>query len=128
MSSSYTYEAQILPLQIEDEQGKVLVEGPPRGDRVQNNRASTHVVARGRRRILVLENRSADREQEVVNTQLIDKLRGAGERKFRVEVRSVNVLNNYPDREKLSVFLSDFDCVIPVNVPAEKVSEEQQEA
>src|SRR5204863_4209924 len=41
---SYTYEAEFQPQLIEDEKGKVLQRGLP-GDRVQNNRASTHVVA-----------------------------------------------------------------------------------
>ncbi len=124
---SYTYEAEIQPpFQIVDDAGKVLHVGLV-GDRVQNNRASTHVVARGQRRVLVLENRPAERENEVVNSLLVEKLRAAGDRKLRVDVRPVEVLNNYPGRDKLTVFLSDYDCVILANVPAEKVSEEQQE-
>jgi uncharacterized membrane protein len=124
---SYTYEAEFFPLRIRDEQGKLVQEGRPAGDRVQNNRASTHVVARGQRRILVLENRPPGQEEQIVNPLLVEKLQQAGERKFRVDVRSVNVLSNYPDKEKLAVFLSDYDCVVLVNVPAEKVSEAQQE-
>ena len=37
------------------------------------------------------------------------------------------MLDNYKDRDKLAVFLSNFDCVILANVAAEQVSEEQQE-
>lgn len=124
---SYTYEAEFFPLRIRDEQGKLLQEGNFTGDRVQNNRASTHVVARGQRRILILENRTNDHENEVANPFLVEKLLQAGDRKFRVDVRSVSDLNNFPDREKLSVFLSDYDCIALVNIPAERISESQQE-
>ncbi len=135
---SYTYEAEILPERIVTEEGKPLPNGPLAGDRVQNNKASTHVVARGRRRLLVLENRPENKENEILNVELVEKLRAAradeagqglanDQRKFRVDVRPVEVLNNYPGRDQLTVFLSDYDCVILVNVPADKVSEEQQE-
>jgi len=125
---SYTYEAEIMPLRIVDAEGNVLHEGRPRGDRVQNNRASAHVVARGQRRILLLENRPAGAERQLVHTFLIDKLLAAGDKKFKVDAGSVAVLNNYPDRDNLMRFLSNYDCVILANVPADLVSEEQREA
>jgi hypothetical protein len=127
---SYTYEAEIQPLAVVDDEGKEVPDSQEqlRSDRKQNNRASTHVVARGRRRILLLESRPPGKEDQVLHSILADKLREAGDRKFRLDLRPIQVLNNYPDRDKLAVFLSDYDCVILANVPAEDVSEEQQEA
>lgn len=127
---SYTYEAEVQPLRIEDREGNVVVNLDRNrlpGDRVQNNRASAHVVARGQRRILILEDRG-ERPNEVVHDLLAQKLEEAGERKFLVDVQSVEVLKNYPDPTKLAVFLGDYDCVILANVPADEVSEEQREA
>jgi hypothetical protein len=118
---SYTYEAEVQPLQIVDEEGNVLVDGRPPGDRVQNNRASTHVVARGRRRILLLEGKADDHQF------LVERLLAAGDRKFQVVAEPVTILDRYRDRDKLAVFLSNFDCVILANVAADQVSEEQQE-
>jgi hypothetical protein len=117
---SYTYEAEFQPLRVEDEQGKVLQRGLP-GDRVQNNRASAHVVARGQGRILFLENEAA------AHKELIDRLVEAGRGRFKVVAEPVDVLENYKERDKLAVFLSNFDCVVLANVPAERVSEEHQE-
>src|SRR5262249_23847423 len=60
---SYTYEAEIQPLGVkaagaDGERDPWLFKGRLPGDRVENNRASTHVVARGQRRILILEGRA----------------------------------------------------------------------
>lgn len=117
---SYSYEAEFQPLLVEDEKGKILHKGLP-NDRVQNNRASTHVVARGQGRILLLEN-ERDHHKE-----LVDRLVAAGKGRFKVVAEPVDVLDNYKDRDKLAVFLSNFDCVILANVPAERISEEHQE-
>jgi hypothetical protein len=117
---SYTYEAEFQPLLVEDENGKVLHKGLP-GDRVQNNRASTHVVARGQGRILLLENEAGQHKE------LVERLVEAGKGRFKVVAEPVDVLDNYKERDKLAVFLSNFDFVILANVPAERVSEEQQE-
>src|SRR4029453_5882698 len=47
--------------------------------------------------------------------------------RLKVGAEPVDILQNYKERDKLAVFLSNFDCVILANVPAERVSEEQQE-
>jgi Mg-chelatase subunit ChlD len=117
---SYTYEAEFQPLRVEDEKGQLIQKGLP-GDRVQNNRASTHVVARGQGRILLLENEAGQHKE------LVERLVEAGKGRFKVVAEPVDVLDNYKERDKLAVFLSNFDCVIVANVPAERVSEEQQE-
>jgi Mg-chelatase subunit ChlD len=117
---SYTYEAEFQPLEVQDENSNVLQKGLPR-DRVQNNRASAHVVARGQRKILILEGNRGDHQF------LVDRLLEAGEKKFKVVAEPIGVLDRYKDREKLAVFLSNFDCVILANVPADLVSPEQQE-
>jgi uncharacterized membrane protein/Mg-chelatase subunit ChlD len=124
---SYTYEAEIQPLGVKaaDADGEAdpwLVKGRLPGDRVENNRASTHVVARGQRRILILEGRAGDHKE------LADRLALAGDKKFKVNVEPITVLNLYKDADKLAVYLSNFDCVILANVSADQVTEEQQEA
>src|SRR5262249_29187675 len=59
---------------------------------------------------------------------LADQLAAAGNKKFKVILQPVSVLDNYKDRDQLAVFLSNFDCVILANVSADQVTEEQQEA
>ncbi|MBY0229112.1 MAG: VWA domain-containing protein, partial [Gemmataceae bacterium] len=114
---SYTYEAEFEPLATDDGKGK-RTRGLP-GDRVQNNRASTHVVARGTGRILLLESRAGD------HAELVEKL--AGDKRFKVVAEPVEILENYKERDKLAVFLSNFDCVVLANVPADRVSPEHME-
>ena len=47
----------------------------------------------------------------------LDKLLAAGKSKFKVVAEPVrDVLDHYKDRDKLAVFLSNFDCVILANV------------
>jgi hypothetical protein len=129
---SYSYEAEFTPACVEDEQGNRLRPDPredagakqpqralPR-DREQNNRASAHVVARGRRRVLVLEGKAGD------HPLLVESLVAAGKAKFRVEHQPVTVLAG-KDRDQLAVYLSSFDCVVLANVSADQVGEEQQE-
>jgi hypothetical protein len=117
---SYTYEAEFLPEYVEDEMGNRIQDGLP-GDRVQNNRASAHVVARGRRRILLLEGKKDE------HRFLIDRLKAAGEGKFQVYAEPVTGLERYNDRDQLAVYLSNFDCVILANVSADQISDERQE-
>jgi uncharacterized membrane protein len=127
---SYSYEAEFFPLRVQDKlgPGARVLPGYERGlpnDRVQNNRATAHVVARGEGRILLLENERGK------HTELVKYLRAAGEagkHRFKVVAEPVDVLDNYKERDRLAVFLSNFDCVILANVPADRVSEEQQEA
>ncbi|MFO0881409.1 MAG: VWA domain-containing protein [Gemmataceae bacterium] len=117
---SYTYEAEFQPLQVEDEQGKVVQRGLPR-DRLQNNRASAHVLARGQGRLLLLENEAGQ------HRELVERLVQAAGKRFRVVAEPVDLLDNYKGRDKLAVFLSNFDGVILADVPAERISEEHQE-
>jgi uncharacterized membrane protein len=94
------------------------------GDRVENNRARTHVVARGQRRVLLIEKKPQEgrpREHEF----LAEKLAEAGNNKFKVVAMASDMLPN--DADRLTLMLSDFDCVILANVPADEVSEQQQE-
>jgi uncharacterized membrane protein/Mg-chelatase subunit ChlD len=124
---SYTYEAEIQPVGIktagkDGDDDPWLFKGRLPGDRVENNKASKHVVARGQRRILILEG------QEGANEELARALTNAGDKKFRVNVEPITVLERYPGRDKLAVYLSNFDCVILANVSKDQVTEEQEEA
>jgi uncharacterized membrane protein len=113
---SYTYEADFLPEFVVDETGKVLSRGLP-GDRPQNNRATTHVVAHGQRRILLIEPKNGQHEH------LLEQLRQAGKSKFDVDTIEVDKLP--PEKDKMTVLLSNYDCVILANVPASDVAEGQ---
>ncbi|HTU22655.1 MAG TPA: VWA domain-containing protein [Gemmataceae bacterium] len=117
---SYSYEAEFLPERVEDDKGEVVKRELP-GDRVQNNRAATHVIARGQRRILILEGKAGE------HRFLVEKLGEAGRVKFKIVAEPIALLDQYKDRDKLAVFLSNFDCVVLANVAADQVSEEQQE-
>jgi uncharacterized membrane protein len=121
---SYTIEAEFQPEAVVDARGNVLHRGLP-GDHVQNNRAGTHVVARGQRRILVVEARLPDAAGKWPHQFLIDQLGAAGKKKFQVQPYAAARLPK--DRHRLGVFLSSFDCVILANVPADALSEAQQE-
>jgi Mg-chelatase subunit ChlD len=117
---SYSYEAEFLPDHVEDDKGEIIKRELP-GDRVQNNRAATHVIARGQRRILILEGKAAS------HRFLVEKLGEAGRAKFKIVAEPISLLDRYKDRDKLAVFLSNFDTVVLANVAADQVSEEQQE-
>jgi hypothetical protein len=117
---SYSYEAEFLPERVEDENGNVVQRELP-GDRVQNNRAATHVIARSQRRILILEGKAGD------HRFLVERLAEAGRGKFKIVAEPVILLDEYKGRDKLAVFLSNFDSVVLANVAADQISEEQQE-
>ncbi|HJT78347.1 MAG TPA: VWA domain-containing protein, partial [Gemmataceae bacterium] len=110
---SYTYEAEFLPEFVADEKGNVLAKGLP-GDRPQNNRATTHVVARGQRRILLVEPHAGDHQY------LVDRLTQS-RAKFQVDTIEVEKLP--PDKDKLAVLFSNYDCIVLANVAASDVSE-----
>jgi Mg-chelatase subunit ChlD len=116
---SYTYEAEFQPKWYEDSDA-IRHEGKPPGDRTENNKASAHVVARGQKRILILEGKEGEQRA------LEDALLAAGNSKFKVARQPVSVLQNYPDNDKLAVFLSNFDCLILANVPEDVVTDDQQ--
>jgi hypothetical protein len=113
---SYSYEARFTPKGYFN--GERFVEGLP-GSKPQNKRASTHVIARGERRILLIE---ATKDE---HRFLYDQLLAAGRSKFKVTRVLVDQLPQ--DKDKLGVFLSTFDSIIFANVPAEAMTEDQME-
>ncbi len=125
--SSYSYEAEFRPRAVADlhrvdADGRpiVLRKGLP-GDRIQNNRAATHVIARGQGAILVVENEKGN------HGELVAELAAAGGgRRFKVSLATVDDLP--ADKDALLTFLSRFDCLVLANVPADRVSEEQRDA
>jgi uncharacterized membrane protein/Mg-chelatase subunit ChlD len=98
---SYTYEATFQPDNLP-------------GDRVQNNRATTHVIAMGRRRVLVIEPNIGDHQL------LVDHLRRVGDSKF--QVHTVTPGDMPQNKDEFQAFLSSYDCVILANVPASDVA------
>ncbi|HXG13414.1 MAG TPA: VWA domain-containing protein, partial [Gemmataceae bacterium] len=115
---SYSYQAEFHPQAVLAPDGRVLSRGLP-GDRVQNNRATTHVVARGQSRVLLLGSKGDNPET------LLSKLPIGENAKFRVIVGTPDLLP--VDKDRLAVFLSNFDCVILHNLPADAFTETQQE-
>lgn len=115
---SYSYVAEFLPQEVLAPEGERLAKGLP-GDRVQNNRATTHVVARGQSRVLVLTQKTDDMDF------LLQKLPIGEKGKFRVDLGTPGDLP--ADRDKLAIFLSSFDCVVLANVPYDAFTETQAE-
>jgi uncharacterized membrane protein len=117
---SYTYVATFQPEAIYDEKGPLIRQYQPGDDRTENNQASTHVVALGQRRILLIEPKAGDHEL------LLDRLRAVGgDSKFKVH--SIEAQHLPEGKAELGVFLSNYDCIILANVPSEMITEEQQE-
>ncbi|MBY0523325.1 MAG: VWA domain-containing protein [Gemmataceae bacterium] len=114
-TGSYTYEA------IFQSEG-VLVDGnllpAPRGH-PQNKRATTHVLALGQRKVLLIENKEGEHDF------LFEHLRKLGESKFKVQ--RITAAGLPQDKADLGFFLSNYDCVILANTPCEALSDEQQE-
>jgi uncharacterized membrane protein/Mg-chelatase subunit ChlD len=116
---AYTYEAVFQPTGVLDDDGRVIATELA-GDRTENNRATTHVIARGQRRLLLVEPKDGD------HRLLFNRLQILGEQsKFHVE--SIEAAHLPKDKDVLGVFLSKYDCVILANVPAEMLGDEQQE-
>lgn len=88
------------------------------GDRVANNRATAAVLARGQRRVLLLEDPAAAGSHQM----LLDTLRAA---KFRLDVLSADRL---PPAADLGEFLSSYDSLLIADVPAERFTTPQMEA
>ena len=112
---SYTYEAVFQPT------GVVVggeLQPAPRGH-PQNKRATTHVLALGQRKILLIESKEGEQEH------LFDTLRGLPTRSSRSIAGRPALLPK--DKADLALLLSDFDCVILANVPSEMLDEDQQE-
>src|SRR5262249_58335596 len=62
------------------------------------------------------------REHELLEQRLAEA--GGGE-KFKVDVLTTDKLPK--DKDRFAVILSNYDCVVLANVPADQVSETQQE-
>jgi uncharacterized membrane protein len=117
---SYTYEAVFQPHEVLEDEGGVIQLG--KGDyRPENKRATTHVIAVGRRRVLLIEPKAGDHQL------LLDRLRAAGTGESKFTVHSIEASRLPEDKADLGVLLSNYDCVILANVPAELLGEDQQE-
>jgi uncharacterized membrane protein len=113
---SYTYQAIFQPKAVQNERGG-LTQGLA-GDRVQNNSATTHVVALGQRRILLVEPHAGDHQL------LVDRLSAVGNSKYKVHALTVDALP--PNKADLAIFLSSYDCVILANVAASDVEADKE--
>jgi hypothetical protein len=118
---SYTYRALFTPTESQDLNGGDRQPGLP-GDRIQNNKALAHVIARGARRVLFIEP-DTDDDGTYPHQHLLDVLRSA---RFLVLPRTVGQLPQ--NKDELTVYLSNFDCVIIGDVPAERFTPTQHEA
>jgi Mg-chelatase subunit ChlD/uncharacterized membrane protein len=123
-AESYTYEAEFVPHGVIVPGEDVLQ--PLTGDRVQNNKATAHVVARGRRRVLLLE--AVPHQHDYYIREM---------RARKIDITNLKIEELPKDKDKLTVLLSNFDCIILANVPADSpdltkpenaLSEDQQEA
>lgn len=106
--ASYTFEARITPRDLP-------------GDRLQNNEARVHVVARGRRRILIIEAEKG--EQSLLIKEL---KKGEGTRHDLVTLPA-SQLTQFLDPDRFLAYLSNFDSVVIANVPSDAMTEQQQE-
>lgn len=88
------------------------------GDRASNNTATAAVIARGQRRVLLLEDPAAFASHKL----LVETLRAA---KFRVDHLSAVAL---PPAAVLGEFLSSYDSLVLADVPAERFDAAQMEA
>lgn len=120
---SYTFSAKFEPKGVETAPDQIKMGLP--GDRWQNNVASTHVVALGQRRILLLEEPGTDNASGQRHEFLYRQLRAAGRDKYRLDVLSVDRL--FTTKDELGVFLSNYDCVIMADVPADWFTDAQME-
>ncbi|MCX7702284.1 MAG: hypothetical protein N2039_15525, partial [Gemmataceae bacterium] len=116
---SHTFEARFIPLGVIDAQGQ-FSPGLP-GDRAENNRAQTHVLAQGQRRILFIESAGQAGQHRL----LMALLARAGRSRF--QTFSLTTADLPANRAELAVLLSNFDAVVLANVPAEQLSAEQME-
>lgn len=113
---AFAFEAKFVPLRVEREDGTRLQDGLA-GDRIENNRASTNVVARGQRYVLLLEPNVGDHQL------LVERLEKA---KTSLRIVPLEPGRLPQDPGQLGLFLSKFDAVVLANIPAESLSETQQ--
>jgi uncharacterized membrane protein len=113
---TYTYEAKFVPIHVEDARGIVIMDKLP-GDRVENNRSSAAVMARGQRSLLIIEPRLGDHQL------LMDRLQKT---KPSLKITNIEPKTLPQDPAKLAMVLAKFDAVVLANIPAEAITEEQQ--
>jgi uncharacterized membrane protein len=119
---AFTYEARFVPSHIQTVEGRKLAEGLP-GDRIENNRASVSVMARGQRTVLLIEPRDPNAPDVPTHPLLADRLRAA-KSGLKVVVVAPEKLRENP--QELALVLNRFDLAILANIPADSLSEEQQ--
>ncbi len=117
---SYTYRAVFVPLESRNSDMGDVKAGLA-GDRIQNNRGMAHVIARGARRVLFLEPEK-DANDEFPHQHLMNQLTAA---RFLVQPRTVGQLPL--NKDELTVYLSNFDCLVIADVPAERFTPAQHE-
>ena len=88
------------------------------GDRAANNRATAAVIARGQRRVLLVEDPSAVGAHQL----LLDTLRAT---QLRVDALPSDRRTAAAD---LGEFLSTYECLVTADVPAERFTTPQMEA
>ncbi len=115
--NSNSYRATFSPISSKDADGRNIIAGLP-GDRSQNNRGLAHVISHGQAQILFIHQQDKTQDHRF----LIEQLRSE---KFQVYSLEIERLPRDPDA--LSIFLSNFDLVILANIPADKITERQQE-
>lgn len=114
---SYSYIAKVEPRWVIKNGQKVEA---PKGF-LENKTASTHVLAVGQRQVLLVEGEAGEHDY------LHGQLAALGE-KAQFTVKRVTAAKLAAlDKEQLGRFLLDFDCVILANVPADALTEDQQE-
>jgi uncharacterized membrane protein len=118
--SSYSYRSTFTPVESANDDGSARVKGGLPGDRVANNRAGTVVITRSQRKVLFIDGSSKDR---FPHAHLINTLRRVG---VEVTLRPVDLLDANP--EDFLKFVSDHDCIVLADVPAESLSFDRQEA
>jgi uncharacterized membrane protein len=114
---SYTYEAKFVPDHVETAGGVLVHKGLP-GDRIENNSASVNIIVRGERSLLFIEPKIGDHQL------LVDRLRTARPH-LKIHTIRPDTLATIPE---ISLFLSQYDCVVLANVPADEVDEKIQKA
>ena len=122
----FAYEASIVPLEVRTEEGAFVHMGLP-GDRVDNNVARVTVMSRGQRAVLILEDRPEKDENVITHQLLVDRLQAAN-KSLKVVAMMPSQLRSLTkgDNERLATFLTKFDAVFLVNIPAESLTEDEQ--
>lgn len=116
---AFVYEVKFVPTHVENDRGIKILDGFA-GDRVENNRASAGVMARGQRAVLIIESAS---DNAAPHTLLANRLRAAKSSLKVAAVKSGSLPNN---ANELAMVLSKFDAIIVANVGADELTDTQQ--